>query len=1041
MFNTYLQKVFAKAKTGVAGERTYYPVLEELLKKYCEGSEIIIEAKRSAVGIPDFKVENAKKLLVGYIEAKDLGRDLDKLSKTEQDQLEKYKKEYPKLIVTNFIEFRLFANGDLVDSVIITQPITLKIGIPALDNEGRIKGIFERFFSTTIPSVYTSKHLSELLAHKTRVLRGLILEEIDLTNDEESETEKLLKTFRETLKPDMTPELFSDMYAQTITFGLFVARINSDHQEFTRSTAHKLIPHTIPLLKKVFWILSGQDVPQHIEWQVDEIAEILGNTNIEKITEEFFSHGTGRDPIVHFYETFLSEYDSSQREQLGVYYTPPPVVSFITRSLNIILKTHLKKREGFADTSVITLDPAAGTLTFPAQAITLAKVEFEKNHGSGGWGSLVRNHILKNFYAFELLMAPYAVGHLKISLLLKELGYQMSQDERFQLYLTNTLDMSKFHPQEAILAEELSQESEKAFDIKDNVPVWVIMGNPPYSVSSSNIIKEDTELFKVYETYKEIVRTEETNIQPLSDDYIKFIAFAHWKILKAGRGVVGLITNNTYIEGMIHRDMRRKLFNDFNKIYVLNLHGNAINKERLPNGIRNDENVFGIKKGVAILLMIKREEGSDHQVYYKDLWGDREEKYKYLNIRSVEDTDWEEVNIINFQEKFNKTKWGKKYSKGLYFFSPRLAHNAIKYGNMFGLDEIFKDFTAGIVTGKDNVLTDINEYSLKVRMSQILNKGVNKKEIEDLYDLNNSAGKKILNNTSALEFDISTIKKYQYRPFDNRTIYYEPKFIERSRKELFLKVPNEILGLAVSRLSANDNFSNAFPVDSLFDYKLADNTRGSYFFPLFLGQSPYPKQNPLFETENGINFSPEFINFLNDKYKKISFIDVFYYIYAILYSNIYRETYTQLLRVDFPRIPFSNDTHALQQIAILGKELVDLHLLKSAVLNTLISHYEGQGDDCVEKRDYHEDTNRLYINNSQYFDKVSPEVWNFFIGGYQVLDNWLKYRNGKVLSLEDQLYFRKIITALSGTLEIQKKIDKLYPDIEKSINKEVKEYK
>ena len=265
MFKSYLNEVFKKLHSGDASERTYYPVLEYLLTSFQKGSQIIVEARKSSVGIPDFKVKTDKGLLIGYIEAKDLGRDLDHLTKGEQDQIGKYKQEYPKLIVTNFIEFRLYESGKQVDSVVITQPVTLKLGIPVLDNEGRVNGVFERFFSTTIQQVHTAKRLSELLAHKTRVLRGLIGEEIDLTDVEETETEKLLETFKKTLKPDMTPEIFSDMYAQTITFGLFVARINSDHQEFTRHTAHSLIPHTIPLLKKVFWILSGQDVPQHIE--------------------------------------------------------------------------------------------------------------------------------------------------------------------------------------------------------------------------------------------------------------------------------------------------------------------------------------------------------------------------------------------------------------------------------------------------------------------------------------------------------------------------------------------------------------------------------------------------------------------------------------------------------------------------------------------------------------------------------------------------------------------------------------------------------
>lgn len=1033
MFKSYLNEVFKKLSSGDASERTYYPVLEYLLKSFQKGSQIIVEARKSSVGIPDFKVKTDKGLLIGYIEAKDLGRDLDRLTKGEQDQIGKYKHEYPKLIVTNFIEFRLYENAKQVDSVIITQPVTLKLGIPVLDNEGRVNGVFERFFSTTIQQVHTAKRLSELLAHKTRVLRGLIGEEIDLTDTEETETEKLLETFKKTLKPDMTPEIFSDMYAQTITFGLFVARINADHQEFTRHTAHSLIPHTIPLLKKVFWILSGQDVPQHIEWQVDEIAEILANTKIEKITEEFFSHGKGRDPIIHFYETFLTEYDSSQREQLGVYYTPQPVVSYITRSLHKILKKSFGKADGFADPSVIALDPAAGTLTFPAEAITIAKHEFEKSHGSGGWRSLVKNHILKNFYAFEILMAPYAVGHLKISLLLKELGYDMGQDERFELYLTNTLDMSKFQPHHSYLEEEISQESEKAYEIKDKVPVLVVMGNPPYSVSSSNTIKADTELYKVYESYKEIVRSEETNIQPLSDDYIKFIAFAHWKVSKIGRGVIGLITNNTYVDGLIHRDMRRKLFDDFNKIYVLNLHGNAINKERLPDNVIRDENVFGIKKGVSILLMIKDSDSKDRQVYYKDVWGDREHKYQFLDEKSVDDTDWNEVDIVKFQEKFSTTRWGKKYSKGLYFFSPRLANNAVKYGDMFGLDEIFKNFTAGVVTGKDSVLIDIDENSLKGRMLHILNRTVNKREIEDLYDLKNSAGKKIVNNSDTLEFETIQLRKYQYRPFDFRTVYYEPKILERSRRELFLKVSDETLGLAVSRLSANDNFTSAIVVDSLFDYKLADNTRGSYFFPLSLNSYLDEKQSLLFEKGDGINFTSDFMNYINKKFKKVLYIDVFYYIYAILYSNIYRESYTQLLRVDFPRIPFTSDYKVFQHLSVLGKQLIEFHLLKSKALNNPISRYEGESDDRVEKRDYREDSNRLYINGFQFFNKVSPEVWNYYIGGYQVLDKWLKDRTGRILSLEDQLHFRKVITALTETIDIQIRIDKFYPKVEKTV--------
>ena len=783
MFQSYLQQVFSKAKTGEAGERTYYPVLEELLKSFLEGSEIIIEPRKSSVGIPDFKVQTKKGLLVGYVEAKDLGRDLDHLTKGEHEQIDKYRKEYPKLITTNFIEFRLYESGEKVDTVVITQPVTLKIGTPVLDNEGKAQGLFERFFSTTIQEVHSSKRLSELLAHKTRVLRGLIREEIDLTDEEETETEKLLETFKKTLKPDMTPEMFSDMYAQTITFGLFVARINSDHHEFTRHTAHLLIPPTIPLLKKVFWILSGQNVPQHIEWQVDEIAEILANTKIEKITDEFFSHGKGRDPIIHFYETFLAEYDPTQREQLGVYYTPQPVVSYITRSLHKILKNNFGKSEGFADTSVITLDPAAGTLTFPAEAITIAKQEFESAHGSGGWNSLVKTHILKNFYAFEILMAPYAVGHLKISLLLKELGYQMGQDERFELYLTNTLDMSKFQPHRSYLEEEISRESEKAFEIKDKVPVLVVMGNPPYSGHSSN---KGEWIENQIEEYKKVDGEPlgEKNPKWLNDDYVKFIRFAQWKIEKTGHGVLGYITNHAWLDNPTFRGMRNSLMHSFGEIYILNLHGSALKKEKVPDDIQNkekigerDEGVFGIRPGTSITLAIKSG-GSKNEckVYYAEQWGLRNKKFEWLDNHDVETSSWKEINPTTPS----------------YYFTKKNEEGWKIYKEFVDVQDIFPVNSVGVVTSRDDFVIDFDRQNLEIRIRNFIQSSDGDDLISQELGLKENKSWKVADARAKLRKVPnweSYIQKILYRPFDERWIFYHPAVVERDR----IKVMKEFL--------------------------------------------------------------------------------------------------------------------------------------------------------------------------------------------------------------------------------------------------------
>ena len=868
-------------------------------------------------------------------------------------------------------------------------------------------------------------------------MRGLIREEIDLTDEEDTETERLLDTFRKMLKPDMTPEVFSDMYAQTITFGLFVARINSDHQEFTRHSAHALIPHTIPLLRKVFWILSGQDVRQHIEWQVDEIAEILANTKIEKITEEFFSHGKGRDPIIHFYETFLAEYDSSQREQLGVYYTPQQVVSYITRSLHKILKKDFGKKDGFADRSVITLDPAAGTLTFPAEAITIAKQEFEKSHGSGGWNELVKEHILKNFYAFEILMAPYAVGHLKISLLLKELGYQMGQDERFELYLTNTLDMSKFKPQQAMLAEEISQESEKAFEIKDKTPVLVVMGNPPYSGHSSN---KGEWIENQIEEYKKVNGEPlgEKNPKWLNDDYVKFIRFAQWKIEKTGQGVLGFITNHAWLDNPTFRGMRNSLMNTFDEIYILNLHGSALKKEKVPQEVQQsekigerDEGVFGIRPGTSITLGIKKgKQVKACQVYYAEQWGLRSKKFEWLENHDVIKTDWETISP----------------ESPSYLFIKRDERGWKLYKNFVGINEIFPVNSVGIVTSRDNFVIDFDKQALENRIRMFINSGDSDDFMKQSFGLRENrtwtVGKARAELRKVFTWE-NYIHKILYRPFDERWIFYHPAVIERSRREVMEHMSKDNIALiAMRQVALDEDYTHVLATDAITDNRTFLSAKGiTQQMPLYLydgNQSDLFGNNGKSKNINwkmllgGVSTFPPFTSSATDNLIQVPEA-IFYYIYAILYSNIYREKYKEFLKSDFPKIPFTNNYQTFQYLATLGEQLVELHLLKSKSLDEPLSRYEGRGENRVEKRDYREKMKSVFINDSQYFTGVVPGVWNYHIGGYQVLDKWLKDRIGRVLSLDDQTHFRKIIAALTETIDIQNRIDKFYPEVEKSL--------
>lgn len=612
MLNQYLKDLFNTAKTGDAREESYYPDLKELIEAYCQKTKkdyhITVLPKKTEGGNPDFRIWDGKQKIVGYIEAKDpYTENLESIEDSEQ--LKRYRETFPNLILTNFFEFRFYKNGEFINSVSIGRPFIIHQlqTIPPVENEDKFFKLIEEFFSFSIPKTTTAKSLALELAKRTRFLRdNVIAEELKEETIKGTQTlEAFYKAFKDHLILSLTLEDFSNLFAQTITYGLFAARSKSN-EDFNRKLAFEYIPSTVGILRDVFRFISSTDLPKSMEWITDDIAEVLAKADVKKIISNFYIEGKGKDPIVHFYETFLAEYDPKEREKRGVYYTPESVVSYITRSIHKLLKEKFGKEDGFATQSVTVLDPAAGTLTFPVEAIRLAVKEYKQKYGDGGISGLIRTHILKNYYAFELMMAPYAIGHLKIGFIFDEFGYKLSDDERFNLYLTNTLDFTKEDPNQfpGIFEQTISKESQDALKVKEEIPIMVVMGNPPYSVSSTNIIKEGSNFHKLYESYKELVRKEERNIQPLSDDYIKFIAFAHWKVKQAGKGIIGMITNNSYLDGLIHRDMRKKLLDDFDEIYILNLHGNSKRKEKTPKGGK-DENVFDIQQGVSIILMLK----------------------------------------------------------------------------------------------------------------------------------------------------------------------------------------------------------------------------------------------------------------------------------------------------------------------------------------------------------------------------------------------------------------------------------------------------
>jgi len=599
IFTIYFKEIHKIYTEGGFREETFYPAFKALIEECSKliplqgAASALIQPKKEEAGLLDFRIgKNGE--IVGYIEAKPPDAKLEEIEDSEQ--IKRYRKSLPNLILTNFLEFRLYRQGNLIDKVEAGRQFTLQTlkFPPKPEKLDLFFELLQKFFSFSIPKIQKSSDLSVELANRTRLLDYSLQKE--LTNENEEVT-KFYKAFQEELIESLTKERFADLYAQTISYGLFAARMKVQNG-FKKEVAWKFIPESLSLLREIFYSFTGPNLPESVAWIVDEIAQLLEKADINAILQEFKTTRWEEDPVIHFYETFLKTYNPTERERLGVYYTPLPVVAYIVKSIHKLLKEKLGKAEGLATADVTLLDPAAGTLTFVVQAIKQVQNELQEKKKQGLMTSYIEEHILPHFHAFEILVAPYTVGHFKVSMTLEEMGYQFKKDERFQFYLTNTLEMKE--PKQGSFLIDLAREGQEAKRIKEKVPILVIIGNPPYSVSSEN--KSDF-IEHLMDDYKEDVR-DERNIQPLSDDYIKFIRFAQWKIDQAGKGILGFITNNAYLSGVIHRGMRKKLLESFDEIYVLNLHGSSRIGEKTPEGGK-DENVFDIQQGVAIALFAK----------------------------------------------------------------------------------------------------------------------------------------------------------------------------------------------------------------------------------------------------------------------------------------------------------------------------------------------------------------------------------------------------------------------------------------------------
>ena len=1034
MTKEYLSNLFKTYQKGDAREESYYKHLADFITEFSEAHrkkkiDVTILPKKTEAGNPDFRIWDGKQKITGYIEAKDLGIDLDRVEDSEQ--LKRYLSTFPNVILTNFTEFRLYRNGELADKISVARPFVIKklSIVPPLENEDKLFALLERFLDFSLPKTYTAKTLAVELAKRTKFLKDEVVSE-ELKNNNDS-IHGFYNAFKEFLIAGISEDEFVDLYSQTITYGLFAARLRAG-EEFNRRAAYSYIPKSIGILRDIFKYISLEDIPKQMEIIIDDISDVLAVADAKKILDQYYKEGKGSDPVLHFYETFLSVYDPATREKRGVYYTPEPVVSFIVRSLHQILKDKFEIYDGLAAKDVTLLDPAGGTLSFLAKAIEIAVEEMRNRIGEGVVSMFIKERVLQNYYAFELMMAPYAIGHMKMSFLLEELGYRMGDEERVKYYLTNTLEMKELVQSKFPGMSSLSHESHEAGKVKKQVPILIVLGNPPYSYYSSNtgewISKEIQEYFMV-----DGKPLGEKNPRGLQDDYVKFIRFSQWKIDQAGEGVLGFITNHSYLDNPTFRGMRQSLMNSFDEIYILDLHGNSLKKEKAQDGSK-DENVFDIQQGVAIAFFIKYKNGKRKQVYHHEIFGLREDKYNWLNKNNIKKVKWEK--IVPHPE--------------FYLFKPTDNKLASEYYSFFKITDIFPVNSVGIVTGRDDLTIGFTENEIWDRVRNFAR--LEPELARQTYNLGEDSRDWKIEYAQKELKDSGLIKKYLtrilYRPFDIRYTYYTGKssgFHMTPRGAIMRHMLKGNIAICVGRqfsVIGSANYNIVFITEQILDYNLY-RRGGELLFPLYL----YPEkkeekkgaliQMMMFEPEVEYktlqpNISLALFDELKTKYKKAaSPEEIFYYIYAVLYSNRYRSKYAEFLKMDFPRVPFTKNYKLFIQLGKLGKQLADLHLLKSKELDKTKINFSPKGSDKVEKPKY--DDGKVYINKEQYFDNVPEQVWQYQIGGYQVCEKWLKDRKDRTLTLEEIQTYCKIVTALSMTIELQNEIDKLYESVEKTV--------
>ena len=957
--------------------------------------EILHEPKREpGIGAPDFRVA-AGGGAIGYVECKKPGQNLDRLLRREQ--LEKYRALSENILLTDSRRFVLLRGGAKAAEAVLPDA-------PARAEVAAFVELLARFLRHPPERVGDAGRLAELLAARCRPLRDCLRALIDRPGA--GKLRGLLREFRKCVVRDLDESQFADVFAQTLVYGLFMARLNAPAGEKLDLHVARHIPRNFALVGELVDFLPELIRPgsETARWLAEDILAVVNAIDVEALRRSFaFGAKSAReaDPYLYFYEHFLAKYDPKLREARGVYYTPPEVVDFIARAARDIVRSDFGKI-GLADKGVYVLDFAAGTGTFLLAAMRLAlegKSESER-------GMIARERLARNFFGFEFMIAPYAIAHLKLSQYLAAVGCRLREGERLQVYLTNTLEPL---PKEAVLPDllpALSEDTRRAQEVKDKTPILAIVGNPPYSGVSQN---RGAWIGGLIGDYKRVdgAPLGERNSKWLQDDYVKFIRFAQWKIEQAKRGVVAIVTNHAFLDNPTFRGMRQSLLSTFDRLYFLDLHGNSKKRERAPDGGK-DENVFDIQQGVAISILVKNPEAKEKGVFHADFWGARGSKYESCLASTIDSVRWRKI----------------APDKPQYLFIPRNKAAATAYEKFPRVSEIFRTHSAGIVTARDKLTIGFEKDSLleRIREFAVLPPETARVKFDlgpDALDWKVALAQADLRET---ELDDKRICEIAYRPFDARFTYYTGKsrgFHCRPRNAVMRHMlDGDNLGLVSVRQVAENAFTHAIVVDKIIESRMTLSNKGiGYLYPLYLRDE---KSGARIE-----NLSPDFRLWIDSRYgRAFSARDIFNCIYAVLHSPDYRHRYADFLRTDFPRAPFPAAAAEFARLAQIGGALIDAHLLKPrAFQNGALAALRGEGNHAIDRCRYDEAKSRLFFNAEERFEPLPREVWEFEIGGYQPLKKYLQSRRDRELTLKDAETVRAAANAIAFTIEKMREID------------------